>query len=62
VHRSIRTVLTATAVVATLSLYGLDPAVAGGATGIWKNCTAFNHRYPHGSVATRHTTTPAVRR
>ena len=26
----------------------IAPAEAGGATGIWKNCTALNKKYPHG--------------
>ena len=49
-HRSlsVRNALTATAALATLVLVAAAPANASGATGKWRNCTAYNHVYPHG--------------
>src|SRR4051794_36397543 len=47
-YRSIPKALTATAAVAALAFLGAAPANASGATGRWRNCTAYNHVYPHG--------------
>jgi hypothetical protein len=44
-----RAAAVAVACVVLIPLSGLAPASASsGATGIYKNCTKFNHQYPHG--------------
>lgn len=43
-------IVVAIAAAATMLVPALTvaPADAAGATGIYKNCTKFNHKYPHG--------------
>ncbi len=47
-HRAIRLASATMALAVSAALIGVPPAVAGGATGIYKNCTTLNHKYPHG--------------